>query len=206
MNKLASSHQLPEGSGLDTSRLLSFSDGVIAVIITILVLEFKVPSGYELHDLQPLLPAVLVYLLSFRQIATYWANHHHLLRLAHHASNRLIWANLNLLFTISLVPFATAWLGEHYNRPWPVALYGFIALAVAVAYNILQRTVLAEYPSTLVEHTRFRRDIKGKLSLLAYVAGVGLAFVNVWISIGLYVAVAIAWLVPERRVEDIATD
>lgn len=204
MNKLASPHRQPE-NGLDTTRLLSFSDGVIAVIITILVLEFKVPSGYELRDLQPLVPVVFVYLLSFRQIATYWANHHHLLRLAHRAGSRLIWANLNLLFVISLVPFTTAWLGEHYNRPWPVALYGFIALAVGVAYNILQHVVLAEYPSALVEHTRFRRDIKGKLSLLAYVAGIGLAFVNTWISIGLYVAVAVVWLVPERRIEDIAT-
>ncbi len=192
-------------SEIDTSRLLTFSDGVIAVIITILVLEFKVPSGGELHDLQPLIPSVLVYLLSFRQIATYWANHHHLLRLARQANSRLIWANLNLLFVISFIPFTTTWLGEHYNQPWPVALYGFVALMAGIAYNFLQRAVLAEYPSDVIRRTRFSRDIKGKLSLLAYAAATLLAFVNVWLSIGLYVAVAIAWSVPERRIQDMTT-
>ena len=195
----------PDG-GMDTGRLLAFSDGVIAVVITILVLEFKVPSGYELSDLKPLVPAVLVYLLSFRQIATYWANHHHLLRLARHANSRLIWTNMNLLFVISLIPFTTAWLGEHYNKPWPVALYGLVALMAGIAYNFLQRAILAEYPSKLILHTRFGRDVKGKLSLLCYACGAGLAFVSVWISIGLYVAVAVAWSAPERRIEDVVSE
>lgn len=202
MTKPISLHQPPEGE-LDTGRLLTFSDGVIAVIITILVLEFKVPSGYQLSDLQPLVPMVLAYLLSFRQIATYWVNHHRLLRLAHRANSRLTWANLNLLFMISFIPFTTAWLGQHYDRPWPVALYGLMALITGIAYNFVQRAVLAEYPSTLIERTRFGRDVKGKLSLLSYAAATILAFVNVWLSIGLFVAVAIAWSVPERRVEDI---
>jgi uncharacterized membrane protein len=203
MTKSISSHQSPEGE-LETGRLLAFSDGVIAVIITVLVLEFKVPSGYQLSDLQPVIPPVLVYLLSFRQIATYWVNHHHLLRLARHANSRLIWANLNLLLVISFIPFTTAWFGQHFTQPWPVALYGIVALAAGIVYNFLQHAVLAEYPSELIQHTRFGRDIKGKLSLLSYTLGILLAFVSVWIAIGLYVAVAIAWSIPERRVEDIA--
>jgi len=197
----------PEHSSdeIDTSRLLAFSDGVMAVIITILVLEFKVPTGAQLSDLQPLVPSVLVYLLSFRQIATYWANHHHLLKLAHRANGRLIWANLNLLFVISFIPFTTTWLGEHYNQPWPVALYGLVALMAGIAYNFLQRAVLVEYSPEVIRRTRFSRDVKGKLSLLAYAIAVPSAFLSVWISIGLYIAVAIVWSVPERRIEDVTS-
>lgn len=198
------SRSISTDNRLGTGRLLSFSDGVIAVIITILVLEFKVPSGYELRDLAPLLPSVVAYLLSFRQVATFWANHHHLLRLAHRADGRLIWANMNLLFMLSLMPFSTAWAGEHYDRPLPIALFGIVSLLAGITYNILQRVVLAEYPSSVIKNTRFERNIKGRLSLIGYASGVLLAFVSTWISIGIYIAIAIVWLVPERRVDEIA--
>ncbi len=187
----------------DTSRIVALSDGVIAVVITVLVLEFKVPAGHQLVDLQPLLPVFLAYVLSFRQVATYWVNHHHLLKLARKANGRLMWANLRLLFVISLLPFVTAWLGEHYDQAVPVALYGLVTLAAGVAYNRVQAAVLAEYPPEAVQRTRFGRDIKGKLSLLSYATAIGLAFVSPWLSLGLYVAVAVVWSIPERRVEEL---
>lgn len=190
---------------IETGRLLSFSDAVIAVIITVLVLEFKVPSGYELRDLVPLIPSVIAYLLSFRQVATFWANHHHLLRLAHQVDGKLIWANMNLLFMLSLMPFSTAWAGEHYTHPVPIALFGLVSLFAGITYSILQRIILTEYPEELIRHTRFSKDIKGKLSLLGYAAGIVLAFVSTWLSIGIYIAIAVVWLVPERRTEDIIT-
>ena len=196
--------QLPNNE-IGTTRLLAFSDGVIAVIITILVLEFKVPSGAGLQDLQPLLPSLVAYLLSFRQVATFWANHHHLLRLAHRVDGRLIWANMNLLFMISLMPFATAWAGEHYSQPLPIALFGLVSLLAGVTYSILQRVILSEYPVTVIRQTSFYRDIKGRLSLIGYAAGIALAFVSTWISVAIYVGIAIVWLVPERRTQEIET-
>lgn len=196
----------PTSDKLDTGRLLAFSDGVIAVIITVLVLEFKVPSGYELQDLAPLVPSVVAYLLSFRQVATFWANHHHLLRLAHRADGKLIWANMNLLFMLSLMPFSTAWAGEHYDHPVPVALFGLVSLFAGITYSILQHVVLAEYPKEVIRRTQFDKDMKGKLSLLGYAAGIVLAFISTWLSIGIYVAIAIVWLVPEQRTREIIAD
>lgn len=191
-------------SFMDTSRIVSFSDGVIAVIITILVLEIKIPIGDQLSDLKPLSPILLTYFLSFRQIGTFWNNHHHLMALAHKASSKLMWANLYFLFWISLIPFATAWLGAHYDKAWPVALYGAVALLCGIGYNRLQKTVLAAYPDATIQKTHFNHDIKGKISLSLYALGVVLAFINTWISLILYVSVAVIWFIPERRIGEVA--
>ena len=176
---------------MPTNRLEAFSDGVIAIIITIMVLELKVPHGVELAALKPSLPIFLNYVLSFVYVGIYWNNHHHLLHAVRHVSAAMMWANLHLLFWLSLIPFATGWMGENHFAALPTALYGCVLLMAGVAYLILQNVIVAALGS----------DWKGKLSLAGFVAAIGLAFVNQWLSDALYVVVAAMWLIPDRRVE-----
>jgi uncharacterized membrane protein len=182
-------------------RLEAFSDGVIAILITIMVLELKVPHGTDVEALRPVLPVALAYVLSFVYLGIYWNNHHHLLHATQRINGAVLWANLHLLFWLSLVPVTTAWMGENPDAPLPNALYGTVLLLAAIAYFILVQTIFkAEGPhSTLAE--MLGSDFKGKISPLFYIAAIGLAFVNQWISDILYIGVALMWLVPDRRIE-----
>jgi uncharacterized membrane protein len=183
------------------NRLEAFSDGVIAIIITIMVLELKVPHGVELAALKPLLPVFLSYVLSFIYVGIYWNNHHHLLHTAQHVSGGIMWANLHLLFWLSLIPFVTGWMGENHFAALPTSLYGVVLLMAAFAYLILQRAIIAREGRGSSLAGAIGSDWKGKLSILCYVAAIGLAFVNQWLSDALYVFVAVMWLIPDRRVE-----
>ena len=182
-------------------RLEAFSDGVIAIIITIMVLELKVPHGVELAALKPLLPLFLSYVLSFIYVGIYWNNHHHLLHTAQHVSGGIMWANLHLLFWLSLIPFVTGWMGENHFAALPTSLYGVVLLMAAFAYLILQRAIIAREGRGSSLAGAIGSDWKGKLSILCYFAAIGLAFVNQWLSDALYVFVAVMWLIPDRRVE-----
>jgi uncharacterized membrane protein len=186
---------------MSKGRLEAFSDGVFAVIITIMVLELRAPHGTTWDALQPLLPAFLTYVLSFVYIGIYWNNHHHMLHLTDRISGGIMWANLHLLFWLSLVPFVTGWMGENHFAPLPTAIYGCVLLCAGVAYTILARTIIAyQGPgSKLREATG--RDIKGLLSIVLYAAAIPLAFVHQLISDGIYLFVALMWLVPDRRIE-----
>ena len=183
------------------NRLEAFSDGVIAIIITIMVLEMKVPHGADWAALQPLLPVFLSYVLSFVYVGIYWNNHHHMLHAAHKVSGGILWANLHLLFWLSLFPFATGWMGENHFAALPTAMYGVVLLMAALAYYLLQRRIIAVHGNESLLARATGRDLKGKLSPLAYVAAIGLAFVNPWWANALYVAVALIWLVPDSRIE-----
>lgn len=187
---------------MNKGRLEAFSDGVIAIIITIMVLELKVPEeGTTLSELLPLVPTFLSYVLSFIFLGIYWNNHHHMMQAAKHVDGRVLWANLHLLFWLSLIPFVTAWMGEHAFATEPVALYGIVMLAAAIAYFILSRTLLAIHAKDSVLANALGRDIKGKVSPVFYVLAIPLAFVSPWISCALYVLVAVLWLVPDQRIE-----
>lgn len=182
-------------------RLEAFSDGVIAVAITIMVLELKVPEGSDWAALAPLVPVFLTYVLSFVVIGIYWNNHHHLLQACDRINGGILWANLHLLFWLSLMPFATGWMGENHFAPLPTALYGVDLLFAAIAYTILQNAIVAEHGPDSRLASMFGRDGKGKLSLVLYAAAIPLAFVNEWISDAIYVFNALMWLVPDRRIE-----
>lgn len=187
---------------MTTNRLEAFSDGVIAIIITIMVLELKVPhGGAGLGALRPLLPVLVSYVLSFIYVGIYWNNHHHLLHAAGHVSGGILWANLFLLFWLSLFPFATAWVGQNFGAPLPTAVYGGVLFMAACSYYVLQRAIIARQGPHSVLAAALGRDGKGKLSPLAYVAAIPLAFVNPWLSNALYVFVAIVWVIPDRRIE-----
>jgi len=179
----------------------AFSDGVLAIIITIMVLELAVPDEPGLAALRPLIPTFLSYALSFVFLGIYWNNHHHLLQAARHVDGRVLWANLHLLFWLSLIPFVTAWMGENNFAAWPVALYGIILVLAAVAYFILVRTLIALHGRDSVLTNAVGRDFKGKVSVVIYLVAIPLAFVNAWLAGGLYVLVAVLWLVPDRRIE-----
>jgi uncharacterized membrane protein len=183
------------------NRLEAFSDGVIAIIITIMVLEMKVPHGTDLAALKPILPVFLSYVLSFIYIGIYWSNHHHLLHATHRVSGAILWANLHLLFWLSLVPFVTRWMGENHLAALPAALYGLVLLSAGVAYVILQAAIVARQGRDSVLAGALGHDRKGKLSLVLYVAGIGLSFVSPWLAAAVYVLVAAMWLVPDRRIE-----
>ena len=192
---------------MEKDRLLAFSDGVIAVIITIMVLELKAPHDASLGALKDLAPVFLSYVLSFVYVAIYWNNHHHFFVLVHRVDGKVLWANLHLLFWLSLVPFATSWLGEHPAAPIPTAVYGVSLLAPAVAWYVLQTVLIREQGGGGAALAQaLGGDLKGKLSPLLYLAGIGLAFVDTRISQGLYVLVALMWLVPDRRVEKALRD
>jgi uncharacterized membrane protein len=185
---------------VNTTRLEAFSDGVIAILITIMVLEFKTPHEATLAALRPLLPVFLSYLLSFVILGIYWNNHHHLMHITERVSGSVLWANLHLLFWLSMIPFATAWMSAHHDAPLPVAVYGGVLLCGSIAWLILKERIVR-----LEANARLREavgsDFKGKASFLAYVAAVPLAFVWPPLSIGLYVLVALVWLAPDRRIE-----
>ena len=182
-------------------RLEAFSDGVMAVIITIMVLEMKAPVGADFAALTPLLPVFLVYLLSFIYIGIYWNNHHHMLHAVEHIDGRSMWANLHLLFWLSLVPFVTGWMDENHFAALPTALYGVVLLMAAISYTLLQVSLVVANGKHALLANAVGRDLKGKLSIVCYVAAIPLAFVSQWISDLLYVTVALIWLVPDRRIE-----
>jgi uncharacterized membrane protein len=186
---------------VSTSRLEAFSDGVLAIIITIMVLELRAPHGTTMADLAPLIPTFLSYVLSFIYIGIYWNNHHHMLHVTREVTGGILWANLHLLFWLSLIPFVTAWMGENHFDALPTALYGVILLMAAIAYEILQGRIVAHEGPQSVLASAIGRDAKGKLSPLLYLAAIACAFVNQWISDAIYVAVALMWLVPDRRIE-----
>jgi TMEM175 potassium channel family protein len=182
-------------------RLEAFTDGVIAILITIMVLELKVPEGESWDALRPLLPIFLTYILSFFVLGIYWNNHHHMLHAADRINGKVMWANLHLLFWLSLIPFVTGWMGENHFAALPTALYGVVLLFAAVSYTILQVLLCAEQGPDSRLARAMGSNVKGKLSMALYVAGIGLAFVNQWISDATYVAVVMMWLVPDRRIE-----
>lgn len=182
-------------------RLEAFSDGVVAIIITIMVLEMRAPHGDNLQSLRPLLPVFLSYVLSFVFVGIYWSNHHHLLQVVRHVNGPILWANLHLLFWLSLIPFVTAWMGENHFSSWPVALYGIVLLCTAIAYFILTRALLRIHGADSDLAIALGSDFKGKMSLVVYLVAIPLAFVNSLLAGSLYVLIAITWLVPDRRIE-----
>jgi len=186
---------------MNKGRLEAFSDGVIAILITIMVLELRIPHGTDLDALRPLLPVFLTYLLSFVFLGIYWNNHHHMLQATKQINGKILWANLHLLFWLSLIPFVTGWMGENHFAPLPTAVYGAVLLMAAVAYTILQTLIVAEQDTNSVLATAVGNDLKGKLSMVLYLVAIPSAFVHQWISDGLYVIVALIWLVPDRRIE-----
>jgi uncharacterized membrane protein len=188
---------------MSKGRLEAFSDGVIAILITIMVLELRVPEETGLAALRPLIPTLLSYLLSFVFLGIYWNNHHHLFQAVQSVDGRVLWANLHLLFWLSLIPFVTAWMGEHQFAPWPVALYGVVLLLAALAYYILTRALIALHGTESALGTAVGGDFKGRLSLALYAAAIPLAFLNAWLAWALYVVVAVIWLVPDRRIEKV---
>jgi uncharacterized membrane protein len=188
---------------MQKTRLEAFSDGVFAIIITIMVLELRAPPEVELRGLKPLLPVFLNYVLSFIYLAIYWNNHHHLLHTVTHVSGGILWANMQLLFWLSLFPFATAWAGQSHVAATPTALYGFILLMAALAYYILQRTIIAKQGRDSLLAAAIGRDWKGKVSPALYLAAIPLCFVHPWIGNAIYVIVALVWLVPDRRIEQV---
>jgi len=186
---------------MTTNRMEAFSDGVIAIIITIMVLELRVPHEAGLTALRPLVPVLLSYVLSFIYLGIYWNNHHHLLHAVEHVDGRILWANLHLLFWLSLVPFVTAWMGENHFARGPVAIYGVVLLAASIAYYILTRALIALHGRTSKLSIAVGKDFKGQLSTTIYAVGIPLALLRWWLGFGLYVLVAIMWLVPDRRIE-----
>ena len=186
---------------MNKTRLEAFSDGVIAILITIMVLELRIPEGADWDSVQPIVPVFLTYVLSFVVLGIYWSNHHHLLHMADRITGGILWANLHLLFWLSLIPFATGWMGRNHFAPLPTAMYGVVLLFSAVSYTILVRMIIAaQGPSSRLK-AAIGSDAKGYLSLAMYAAAIPLAFVNRWIAYALYVAVVLIWLVPDRRIE-----
>ena len=182
-------------------RLTAFSDGVIAIIITIMVLELKIPHGADWAALRGVMPNFVSYVMSFIYLAIYWNNHHHLLHTVERVDGLILWANSVLLFWLSLVPAATAWMGENFLAPLPTALYGVSLLMPAIAYYLLQKAIVRKQGAHSVLAHALGSDVKGKISPILYIAGIVLAFIEPWMSIGLYILVAVMWLVPDRRIE-----
>jgi uncharacterized membrane protein len=191
---------------MSKGRLEAFSDGVIAILITIMVLEFRVPKGADWAALRPLLPVFLTYVLSFVYLGIYWNNHHHMLQATDRINGKILWANLHLLFWLSLVPFVTGWMGENNFASLPTAVYGAVMLLAAVSYTLLQKMIVAEQGPNSKLATAVGKDAKGLLSLVCYVLAIPLAFVNQWISDALYVIVALIWFIPDRRIESKLSD
>lgn len=183
------------------NRMEAFSDGVIAIIITIMVLELRAPHATDLRALRPLVPVLLSYLLSFVFLGIYWSNHHHLLHAVNWVNGGVLWANLHLLFWLSLVPFGTSWMGESHFAPGPVALYGTVLLFASIAYYILSRALISLHGGDSLLANAVGRDFKGQISTLLYLVAIPLAFLRWWLACALYVTVAVIWLVPDRRIE-----
>lgn len=184
---------------MEKGRLEAFSDGVIAIIITIMVLELKVPHGHDFHALAPLLPVFLSYILSFIYVGIYWNNHHHLLQAAERVNGSILWNNLHLLFWLSLIPFVTGWMGENHFAALPTALYGVVLLMAAIAYWLLQCAIIAEHGRDSRLSVALGPDWKGRLSPVLYLTAVAIAFVNEWLADAIYVLVAAMWFIPDRR-------
>ena len=185
------------------SRLEAFSDGVIAIIITIMVLEMKIPRGDQLSDLGATFPVFLSYVMSFIYVGIYWNNHHHLFHAVGRVNGAILWSNLHLLFWLSVIPFVTDWMGLNYHSAWPTALYGFVLMMSGTAYYILTQALILFHGRESRIARALGTDFKGKVSVLIYIAAIGLAFVHTWLSISLYVAVAMMWVVPDRRIEKV---
>jgi uncharacterized membrane protein len=188
-------------AAMGKGRLEAFSDGVIAIIITIMVLELKAPEGHSLAALLPLAPVLLSYVLSFIYVGIYWNNHHHMLSISHRVSGGVLWANLHLLFWLSLMPFVTAWMGEDHAAEGPTAIYGFVLLMCALAYWILEQRLIAAGGRDSALRQAIGPDLKGKLSPLFYIAGIALTYWQAWAGQVVYALVALMWLVPDRRIE-----
>ena len=188
------------------SRIEAFSDGVIAIIITIMVLELRVPHGEDLATLMTLSPVFLSYVLSFIHIGIYWNNHHHMLHAVHHVNGAVLWSNLHLLFWLSLIPFVTGWMGENHFAPLPVALYGAALVMCGLAYNILCRMLIRCHGRDSALAIAVGNDFKGSASVALYLVAIAVAQFNRWVSLALYVAVAVMWLVPDRRIERVVAE
>lgn len=186
---------------MEKNRVEAFSDGVIAIIITIMVLELKVPHSTDLESLRHLLPIFLSYVVSFIYVGIFWNNHHHMFQITKKVTGGILWANLHLLFWLSLMPFATSWVGENELTALPSAIYGFVLLMAAIAYFILERSIIAQQGANSILARAVGNDWKGKLSPVAYLTAMGLAFVNPWFANGIYILVALMWLIPDRRIE-----
>jgi uncharacterized membrane protein len=191
---------------MPTSRVEAFSDAVIAIIITIMVLALEIPHDTDLETLRPLVPVFLTYVLSFVNLGIYWNNHHHLLHVTERINGKVLWANLHLLFWLSLFPFATGWMGVNDFAELPTATYGLVLLLAAIAYYLLQSAIVAQQGRESPLAAALGRDLKGKISPVLYVLAIPLAFVSPWIAVGLYVFVSLMWLVPDRRLEALLND
>ena len=186
-------------------RLEAFSDGVIAIIITIMVLELKVPQGSQWSALRPLIPVLISYVLSFVYVGIYWNNHHHMLQVAEKVNGGILWANLHLLFWLSLIPFVTGWMGENHCAAQPVALYGVVLLMAGIAYTLLARLLATHHGKDSTLALAIGKDYKGIISLLIYAVAIMLSFFNPWLAFALYILVAILWFIPDRRIENVFT-
>jgi uncharacterized membrane protein len=186
---------------MQKGRVEAFSDGVLAIIITIMVLEIKVPHGKDFHVLWPLIPVVVSYILSFIYLGIYWNNHHHMLHTVNHVTGDVLWANLHLLFWLSLIPFVTGWMGENHFAPVPMALYGVVLFMAAIAYWILQTLIIKNHGPEFILAKAIGKDIKGKISPVLYFMAICSTFISSWIAGSIYVLVAFMWLIPDRRIE-----
>jgi uncharacterized membrane protein len=191
---------------MQKSRMEAFSDGVLAIIITIMVLEMKAPRGSSIADLLPILPVFISYVLSFLYIAIYWNNHHHLLQTVRHVNGKILWANINLLFWLSLLPFVTAWMGTNDFGLWPVVFYGIVLMMAGTAYYILTRTIIASHGKDAALSRAVGKDRKGILSLVVYAAGIALSFIHPYIGFTIYFIVSAWWLVPDKRIEKVLNE
>lgn len=186
---------------MNKTRLEAFSDGVLAIIITIMILEIKVPEGHEFADLKPLIPKFLSYVLSFIYVGIYWNNHHYLIHSINKVNGKILWANLHLLFWLSLIPVATGWMGEHNFAKASMALYGFVLLLCSIAYFILQRIIILNEGKNSIIAKAIGKDVKGNMSSVLYIVGIVFSFYNEWISGVAYFSVAMLWLIPDKRIE-----
>lgn len=191
---------------MEKERILAFSDGVLAIIITIMVLELKIPHGDSLENLGPLAPIFISYILSFVHIGIYWNNHHHMMYAADKVNGVILWANLHLLFWLSLLPFVTGWMGENYFTAVPVALYGGVLLMSSIAYFILSRSLIKYHGKNSTIAIAVGNDIKGKISTTLYIVAIIVSFINSWVSLGIYALVAVIWIVPDKRIEKVIAE
>lgn len=188
---------------MKTSRLEAFSDGVLAIIITIMVLELSAPQETDLNSLFSKTPIFISYVFSFIYLGIYWNNHHHLFQITERVNGKILWANLHLLFWLSLIPFTTAWIGKNYDAKLPIITYGVVLLFCAIAYFILQTVIIKSHDNEFALRKAIKSDLKGKISIAFYLIGIGLSLLNTWLAIACYIIVAIMWLIPDKRIEKV---